>query len=410
MRHVIIGAGAAGVAAARTLRKLKPEDEIVIVSADGDVHSRCMLHKYIGGTRTKSELSFVDAGFFRTQNVKWLKNTTVTGIDVPGKNLRTSGENLSFDKLLVATGAQSVIPPIGALRSADNVYSLRHLTDAEAIRTKAQTAERIVIIGAGLVGLDAAYALIELGKKALIVEMGERVLLLNLDDRSAREYQRLFEEHGCEFRLGRRVMDTVTGVSGASVTGIVLDGNDTVPCDMVIVAAGVRPATGLFEGSGISCDRAVTVDEHLRTSAPDIYAAGDVTGLSGIWPNAVEMGEVAAKNMAGRPAVYEDRYAIKNVVNFFGLTTLSVGELEPENGETALISESGKDYKKLILRDGAAAGVIFQGDIAYSGFWQHLIKNRIKIDEPVWQTSYADYFSVSASGEYQYELDQASRP
>ena len=400
MRYTIIGAGAAGIAAAKTLRKLDPDGRIVVVSSDKDVHSRCMLHKLISGERSKADIRFIEEDFFEAYDIGWMMGVTISGIDPSEKMLRTSGGNLPYDKLLIATGADSVIPPVGALRSADNVFGLRHLSDAEAIREKALGAKRIIVIGAGLVGLDAAYALIELGKKPLVVEMEDRVLPLNLDKRGAETYRNLFESHGCVFRLGRRVADTKT--VNSSISEILLDNGEVLPCDMVVVAAGVRPAIQFLEGCGVDYDRAVIVDARMRTNVPDIYAAGDVTGLSGIWPNAVEMGEIAAMNMAGRETVYDDTYAIKNTLNFFGVATLSIGALEPGEGDSVYIRESRKRYDKVILRDGVAKGVILQGDISYGGFWQHIIKNRIKIDDPVWKTSYADYFGVTQSGEYIY--------
>ena len=400
MKHVIIGAGAAGIAAAATLRQSKADDEIVLISSDNDVHSRCMLHNYISGERTKGEIRFIGEDFFQENRIIWKKGINVLRIDTQAKVLRTSGGDESYDKLLIATGSESVIPPVGALRNAGNVYGLRHLADAEAIRERAQQAERIVIIGAGLVGLDAAYALLALGKKPVIVEMEKRVLPLNLDERSAAAYQKLFEDHGCIFRLGCKVKDTIS--TGTQISAISLEGGETLLCDMVIVAAGVRPAIPFLEGSGIEYSRAITVDERMRTSVADVYAAGDVTGLSGIWPNASEMGEVAAKNMTGQDAVYDDSFSLKNIVHFFGLATMSSGVLYPAEGDSVVIREIGKHYNKWILRDGVVQGVILQGDVSYSGFWQYLIKNRIKVKEPVWKASYADYFSVLESGEYTY--------
>lgn len=400
MKHVIIGAGVAGIKAAETLRKIRPNDEIVMLSADVDIHSRCMLHNYIGGERTISEISFISEDFFEVNRVEWKKGVTVLRIDTAAKTLITTCGNETFDKLLIATGADSAIPPVGALRSADNVYGLRNLSDAQAIREKAREVQNILIIGAGLVGLDAAYALIEMGKKPTIIEMETRVLPLNLDPEAAGAYQKLFEDHGCVFRLGCRAIDTVS--AGDSLTGVVMECGDTLPCDMVIVATGVRPAVRFLDGSGISVDRAISVDERMRTSAKDIYAAGDVTGLSGIWPSAAEMGEVAAKNMAGEDAVYEDTFAAKNTLSFFGLATLSAGALEPEEGDEVLTRRHANCYNKWITRDGVVKGVILQGNIAYSGFWQYLIKNRIKVEGPVWKASYADYYSVTETGEFAY--------
>jgi NAD(P)H-nitrite reductase large subunit len=174
---------------------------------------------------------------------------------------------------------------------------------------------------------------------------------------------------------------------------------------MVIMAVGVRPAIGFLEGSGVKTERGVVVDDYLAASVPGIYAAGDAAGLSGIWPNAQKQGEYAAYNMTGTRWAYDDRFAIKNTVNFFDLLTLSLGAIAPQEGDEVLVREDRNNYRKLILRDGAVAGVILQGEIGGSGFWQHLIKNRIRIDrlgKSPWKLSYADFYGVEDNGEYKW--------
>lgn len=402
MKHVIIGVGAAGIAAARTIVAHKPGDEVIMISEDEIVASRCMLHKYISGEREAETLDFAPDGFFENENVEWLGGISVTGIDASAGKVKCAGFDVGYDKLLIATGSLSSIPPVGALRTAKNVFGLRHFTDAKAIREAAGAAEKIVIIGGGLVGLDAAYALHELRKDISIVDIAKRILTINLDEKAAGEYESRFAEAGCKFYLGLGVSDTKVDESG-DITAIVLSDDTVLPCDMVIVAAGVRPATALVEGSGIECERAIKVDERLATSCAGVYAAGDAAGLSGIWPNAMRQGTVAALNMCGVESQYTDTFAVKNTVNFFGLVTLSVGALEPEEGDTVITQEDRGTYKKFILRDGCVAGVILQGDIKYSGFWQYLIKNRIKVDcigKPIWKLSYADFCKLSETGEY----------
>ena len=285
-----------------------------------------------------------------------------------------------------------------------NVFGLRHLSDAKAIRERAKDAENIVIIGAGLTGMDAAYALADMGKKPVIVDISDTILAVNLDAYTANVYKKKFEAAGCVFRLGQKVNGADSHTDG-DVTSLTLDSGEKLPCDMVVVAVGARPAVKFLEGSGVACNSGIAVNKHLATNIAGIYAAGDVTGLSGIWPNAMKQGEVAGKNMCGVPTVYDDIFAIKNTVNYFGIQSLSLGVIEPTNADVFEIRNSKDRYEKVILRDGVVAGVILQGNIAHSGFWQFLIKNNINVSEinrSVFSLSFADFYGMRDNGEYQW--------
>lgn len=408
MKHVIIGAGASGVTAARTIRTLQPKDEIVLISEDKQVTSRCLLHKYINGERTVNALSFVPEGFFDENRIQWRSGVKVTGVDARAMTVNCGEEAIHYDKLLIASGASSTIPPIGALKSASNVFCLRHFTDAENIRAAAMQAQRVVIIGAGLVGLDAAYALLEMKKEVDVVEVAPYILALNLDCRAAEAYQTRFEKAGCRFHLGKKVTDTIEDSNG-KVTQIVLDnGSSTLPCDFLVVATGVKPEVSFLEGSGIICDKAVMVDKYMTTNYSNVYAAGDVAGLSGNWPNAMRQGEIAARNMCGEHKVYEDKYALKNTINFFNLLTLSLGRTLPVEGDIVEQREDSKIYQKVIIREGRVIGVILQGDISYSGYWQYLVKNGIQVDKlniPIWKISFADFCALDETGEYRWAVN-----
>jgi NAD(P)H-nitrite reductase large subunit len=153
--------------------------------------------------------------------------------------------------------------------------------------------------------------------------------------------------------------------------------------------------------------KAVKVDDYLASSVPGVYAAGDVAGLSGVWPNAVKQGEIAGQNMCGVGWKYDDRFALKNTVNFFGLLSLSVGALNAGEGDEVLVKEDRHNYRKLILRDGVPRGVILQGEIGGAGFWQYLIKNQIPIGnlgKSVWSVNYGDFFGTWDNGEYRWVL------
>jgi NAD(P)H-nitrite reductase large subunit len=415
MKHVIIGAGAAGISAARIILKEKPDDTVVIVSEDSEVYSRCMLHRFISGERDAESLNFINDDLLSNGNIRWIKGKTVTRLDGGTKTLYSGGESIaSGDTVLIATGSVSVTPPIGELKTAKNVFGLRHLSDARAIADRAKGAKKAAVIGAGLVGLDAVYGLLESGggQEISVIEMMPTALAINLDAHAAEAYQRLFEKRGVKFHLSSKVVNTKSDGQG-NVTAVELEGGISVPCDMVILAVGVRPATAFLAGtpdspeSGVELTerRAVKVDGCLATNVPGIYAAGDAAGLSGIWPNAQKQGEIAGYNMTGTQWPYTDTFALKNTVNFFDLLSLSVGAINPLEGDEVLVSEDRDNYRKLILRDGAVAGVILQGEIGGSGFWQYLIKNKIRVDKlgkSPWNISYADFYGVTDNGEYRY--------
>lgn len=405
MKYVIIGAGIAGTEAARIIRSQDDSGEIRMISVDTHVHSRCMLHKFIAGERDEKGLDFTEKDFFEKYRIHWQKGVRVQKLCPEDKHLLLdNGEAVSYDRLLLAGGADSFIPPVGELRKASNVYGLRNLSDAQAIVQEAEAAEHVLVIGSGLVGLDAAYGLLERGKKLTIVEMADRILPVQLDAHAAGAYQAAFERAGVRFVLGRKASEAVCEEDG-KIHKVILDNGEELPCDLIIVAAGVRPSLACLDGSGIACGRGVTVDSSMRTSVPDIFAAGDITGLSGIWPNAADQGRIAGKSMCGLQAEYTDTYAIKNTINFFGLVTLCVGRILAEEGDDVRIREDRKVYQRILLKDGRVQGVLLQGNIAGAGFWQYLIKNQIDISgikKDIFAVNYADFYHVGERGKYEW--------
>lgn len=408
MKHVIIGVGAAGITAAKTIRANQPDAEILMVSLDEYVHSRCMLHKYISKERTEQTLCFVEEDFFDKNQIEWINGHAITKIFPEEQTILVDEMRIAYDKLLLATGANSVIPPVGDLRVAQNVFGLRHLSDVQGMEQclleQGNSNAHIVIIGSGLVGLDAAYGYLERGMQVSIVEMADHILPMQLDQIAALAYQKAFEEHGCQFYLDKKASRTILNDKN-QITSVILDDNTELPCDMVIVAAGVRPAIEYLEGSGITYERGVCVDSAMQTNIPSIYAAGDVTGLSGIWPNAMKQGEVAGMNMCGITSAYTDTYCIKNTINFFHLVTLSIGSIVPEEEDIVIIKECYNSYKKVIIRENCVIGVILQGDISGSGIWQYLIKNKIdvsKFKNNIFDVTFAEFYNINDNGEYFY--------
>jgi len=272
------------------------------------------------------------------------------------------------------------------------------LTDAIAIRKKAADAKHVVIIGAGLVGLDAAYGLVQMGITPLLIDSANEVLSACFNETAARAYRLKFEENGCKFRLNSRV-ERICGNSTGDVLSVVLACGDELPCDLLIVATGVRPENALLPN--------VAVNQYLATQHDGVYIAGDATGLSESWPAAVWQGETAAHNMCGIQTAYDAVLMQKNTAHFFGIASMSVGETRPKEGDVIEVRQDRTRYQNVILRDGVPVGVLLQGDISRGGFWQHLIANKVNIaalSDSVWKASFADGYALDESGEYVWQL------
>ncbi len=405
MKHVIIGVGAAGITAAKTIRSLQPDAEILMVSEDIHVHSRCMLHRYLSHERDEAGLSFIPDHFFDENNIQWISGEKVNRVIPEENRIRSaSGRSISYDKLLIATGANSFIPPVGDFREAVNVFGLRHLSDAQKINAAAEEAERILIVGSGLVGMDAAYSFLELGKEVTVVEMADRILPIQLDETAGNAYRKLFEDHGCRFITGKSASGTVMNEEKC-ITSVSLNDGTEIPCDLIIVAAGVRAAIECVQGSQVKAERFIEVNDYMQTTVSNIFAAGDAAGLSGIWPNAQKQGQTAAYNMCGQPVKYVDRYAMKNTMNFYGLTTLSLGRGVADEGDEVIISEDSRNYRKAIIRNGCLDSILLQGRIDYAGIYQYLIKNKIDITDKkdyIFDVDFAEYYGIQKDGQYEF--------
>lgn len=407
MKYVIIGASAAGISAAKTLRSLDSKSQITIISKDKDVYSRCMLHLVISGERDTKGISFIKEDFFETNRINWIRGQKATNINENEKKvILEDNSTVSYDKLLIASGASASIPPVKNLREANNVSCLRNIEDSISISERCKADDDVVIIGAGLVGIDAAVGLISKGAKVHIIEMADRILPMQLDKKAASNYEKLFIDKGVDIISSVSVKEVTLNETG-SAKDVVLNEVRTIPCSYIVVAAGVKPNMDFINGTSVKVENGIVIDNHCETTTKDIYAAGDVTGLAPIWPVAVKMGKAAAYNMAGTERIYDDYFAFQNSMNFYGLETVSLGKIEaPDDTFITDILETKKSYKKIIHKDHIIYGAILQGDIAYCGVLDYLIKNKIHIKntDNIFSLSFADFYDTKENGEYIYSV------
>ena len=407
MRYIVVGASAAGISGAKTLRELDKDAEIILVSKDENVYSRCILHHYISGQRDIEALDFTDRDFFEKYNIEWKKGLEVKSIDDREHVIVLSnGESLKYDKILLATGASAFIPPVENLREAKNVVGLRNLEDAIKIKEEAEKVKNVVVLGAGLVGIDAIAGLAFKDLNVTLVEMGDRVLPIQLDKYASSKYEKRFEDAGVKLKLGVRA-EKVLIDENKNPKALLINTGEEIPCELIIVATGVRSNVAFLKDSSIETDRfGLIINEKGETNARDVYGAGDITGRNPIWPTAVKEGIIAANNMVGNEIFMEDFFGSKNTMNFLGLTTMSLGVVNaPDDSYTEEIDISGENYKKIIHKDGKIYGAIIQGDLSYAGVLTQLIKEKIhvsKVKKPLFEIDYADFFNIKENLEYTY--------
>jgi apoptosis-inducing factor 3 len=304
-RIVIVGGGGAGFAAAEMLRRQKYEGAIVMLSSDDTppVDRPNLSKDYLAGSAPEEWVPLRDVNFYSENAIDLRLNATVTGIDVGSREVvLATGDKIPFDRLLLATGAEPVRPSISGATPSD-VLVLRSLSDSRAIIERAKTARRAVVLGASFIGLEVAASLRARDIEVHVVAPEERPMERILGPDLGRFVQSLHEQHGVVFHLRQ----TASGVDGRRIE---LTDGSVVEADLIVAGIGVRPRLELAEAAGLKVDRGVIVDTYLETSAPGIFAAGDIarwpdphTGEAvrvEHWVVAERQGQAAALNMLGR--------------------------------------------------------------------------------------------------------------
>lgn len=409
MKYVIIGSSAAGINAARELRRQDRVCEIVLVSRDKEIYSRCILHQYLSGHRTVERLNFSGANFIEEYNIHWMKGRDCTAVK-PAEHIIVldGGEEVAYDKLLIATGSHTFYPPmIKNLLGSKNMVGFRNIEDIEVLKEVAKNCKNIVVMGSGLVGIDCTVGFLDLGVKVTMVDFAGWLLNRQLDERAAKTYQDMFAAHGVKQYFGVGMSEAIRDEND-NIVECVLTNGVHLPCDFLVMTAGVRSNVEFLADSGLELSRfGLIFDETGKTSDPDIYGAGDVSGLSPIWPVAVKEGIVAASNMAGVSRKMTDFFASKSTMNFLGVPSMSLGNANPEDDSYSVeIQETENTYKKIVHKNGKITGAILQGDLAYSGVLQQLIARKIditKVKKSVFDIDYSDFFHTKENFEFYYE-------
>lgn len=362
-RYLIVGNGVAGTTAAETIRKQDREGRITMVTEEAvPFYWRIQLNEYISGDLSEEKLYAKKKDWYQEQRIDLHLNTLVQDGDLKEKILVTQdNRELPFDRLLIAAGSRSFVPPIQG-SEAKGVFTLRSFKDAKEIMAWAKRTEEVVMIGGGLLGLEAGNALRKLGKKVTVVEFFPRLLPRQLDVPGAKRLQTIMEGMGFSFRLGAKTRQIA---GDDAVRAVVLEGGETLPAQMVIISAGVRPNLDLAKALGLDHDKGIQVDDSMKTSQPQVFAAGDVAEFKGvpygIWTAAMEQGKVAGTNMAGGEARYPGT-VMANTLKVVGIDLASAGEIDVDNQFDSETFTDDKTYKKAVIQDDRLIGCIMLGD------------------------------------------------
>lgn len=360
---VIVGNGVAGTTAAENIRKLDKAGKLTVFTEESTpFYYRMRLPELISGDLTEERLIAKSDQWYKDQGIDLKLNTRIQTAD-PGKRVLVTErhQEIPYDRLLVATGSRSFIPP---MKGSDKkgVFALRSIQDARDIVAWAKKIQKVVLIGGGLLGLEAGNALRKLGKKLTVVEFFPRLLPRQLDVAGGGRLQKIMEGMGFSFRLGAKTQE----IKGEDrVTGVLLEGGELLPAEMVIISAGVRPALELAIALQLDHDKGVKVDEQMKTNQPGVYAAGDVAEFKGIpygiWTAATEQGQIAGTNMAGGNAIYKGT-VMANTLKVVGIDLASAGHIDAENKLESKVLTDDKVYKKIVFENDLIAGCIMLGD------------------------------------------------
>ncbi len=393
-KYLIIGNSVAAVAAVSGIREVDPAGSITLVaSEEHHTYSRPLITYLLGEKVTEEQMRYRPADWYEKAGVNAMLGAEVTSVDPEAHTVETAdGETLGYEKLLIATGGAPIVPPMDGT-DARGVFTFTSLDDAGAIKQYIEDrgVKSAVVIGGGLIGLKSVEALLALDIQTTVVELADRMLSATFDETASQLAQKRLREAGVEVRCETTASELLS--EDGHVVGAKLTDGDTIPADLVIFAIGVSPATGIVEGAGIEIDRGIVVDDHMRSSAEDVYAAGDVAQaralLCGthrciaIFPNACRQGAIAGRNMAGADATW-DGGLVMNSVTVVDVPTISVGVTEALGEDHEVLAELDEDactYRKIVLEGDRIVGAVFVGEIDRAGIITGLIREQVDVSE-----------------------------
>ncbi len=386
--YLVAGASHAALSALAAIRMHDPSGSLAVLAREEHLpYSPTVLPYVVSGRSAPDQVALKPAEYFAQNKVSLLGGRTLQRVDAAAKRVSfADGGTMAYGKLLLATGAAPIVPPIPGIGDV-KFHVLRTLNDATGLHAALPMTRAAVVLGAGLIGMHAAENLAKTGAAVTVVEMQPQVLPGYFDSEAARIIAAVFADNGVRLLLGHKVEKLAKSEAGCTLT--LADGS-TLDADLLLVATGVAPVIDYLAGSGVATERGILVDNSMQSSVADIYAAGDVAQargfydgrplVGGILPDAVLQGRIAGMAMAGDPAAPTYLGSVPlNTYAFFGQQALSVGSQSA--GEKVLQECSGREYLKIVMNDNRLTGIFGINRPFDAGIMWQLILRRTDLSQ-----------------------------
>lgn len=379
MKYVIIGNGPAAVSCIDGIRSRDTQGSITVISKEAHpAYLRPLISYYLEGKSKEDNIYCRRADFYEDNNCEVIDGEAVA-VDKDNKNVTlTGGETISYDKLCICSGSSPFVPPMAGLESVEKKLTFLTIDDSFAIEQAVDKTSRVLIIGAGLIGLKCAEGLRDRVQSVTVCDLAPRVLSSILDDECAAIVQRHLEKCGIRFSLANTA-ERFDGNTAYMKDGSVID------FDVLVLALGVRPNIGFFKEAGGECGRAIIVDNSMKTSIEDIYAAGDCVEqeditfgakrVMALLPNANIGGYTAGVNMAGGDRLFDNALPM-NSIGFWGLHMMTAGTYVNDGSAKMIEEKADESVKRFFIRDNKLIGFIIIGDVRSAGIYTNLIRKQ----------------------------------
>mgnify|MGYP001123935240 CR=1 FL=1 len=380
--YLIIGNGIAGLSATEEIRKKDADAKILIVSDEKpSTYWRTRLSDLISKEFNDDDLYVKKEPWYSERKIDERLKTSVNKLDLDRNvAILSDGEEIEYKKALLATGAHPFVPPITNINS-DGVFAIRTIDDLMNFKDYVNGKDKVIVIGGGILGLEAAYSAKLLGKKVTVIESFDYLLSRQLDQDLSNKLESTLNEIGITTYTGKNTSEILS--KDGKVTGVKLADGSEIPADAVMVQAGVRSNIEVAKNSGLEVDRGIIVDDTLQTEKENIFAAGDCAQIGnftiGLWTSSQEMGKIAGHNMTGSNECYEKPKPFSTLM--IGDTKIFSAGITSGEGIEELSSEKDGNIYKLFKMSGQYVGGILWGDIRYQNDVKDVVFFHKKLSE-----------------------------